>query len=84
MEIRQGFRSVPSRPIALAMAVLAVVALVLTAWFVLGAGGSAVNAGNDRQLINVQRTTQYCNDPFSPHDAVCPTSGDPYSPHDPS
>src|SRR6184192_73418 len=35
MEIRENFRTVPSRPIAVALALLAVLALALTTWYVL-------------------------------------------------
>jgi hypothetical protein len=83
VETRAAFRSVPSRPIALALAVLAVLALALTAWSVLGAGGPAVNRVNDRPVVKMERTPQYCGDPYSVHDAICAPSSDPYSPRDP-
>jgi hypothetical protein len=38
MEIRQTLRTVPSRPIVLVLSILAVLALAVTAWSVLGAG----------------------------------------------
>lgn len=79
MEIRQGFRTVPSRPIALVLAALAVLALALTAWFVLGTG--ARSSVNDRTFVtNVH--PQVCGDPYSPNDQVCKPVRDAYSPHD--
>jgi len=81
MEIREGFRRVPSRPIALAMAVLAVVALALTVWFVLGSNSQVRSTGNDRTLLT-NTVQQRCGDAFSPHDPVCRPAADPYSPHD--
>ena len=79
MEIREGFRTVPSRPIALVLAALAVVALALTVWFVLGT--SARSTVNDRTFAPTVHP-QACGDPYSPHDSVCNPTGDPYSPHD--
>ena len=38
MEIRQNLRSVPSRSVVLVIAILAVLALAVTAWSVLAAG----------------------------------------------
>lgn len=83
MESRATFRSVPSRPIALALAVLAVLALALTTWSVLGAGSHPVSTVNDRPVVKMQRTPGYCGDTYSPHDSICPTTADPYSPRDP-
>lgn len=83
MEIRQNLRTVPSRPIALALVVLAVLALALTGWYVLGTpehrGSSpVVQAPRPNQLpLNCS------NDPYSPHDPICTPYHDPYSPHDP-
>jgi hypothetical protein len=83
MESQATFRNVPSRPIALALALLAAVALALTVWFVVGDRGAVVNGVDDRPIVKMERTPQYCGDPYSPHDAICPTPGDPYSPRDP-
>jgi len=81
MEIRRGFRTVPSRPIALALAVLAVLALALTTWYVFGVSVQTRGIANDRTLVtNVQ--PQVCGDAYSPHDPVCGPKTDPYSPHD--
>ena len=84
MESRATLRSAPSRPIAVALALLAVLALALTAWFVFGLGAhNAPSLANDRPVVKVQRMPQCGTDAFSPHDAVCPAPRDPYSPHDP-
>jgi hypothetical protein len=80
LEIRQNVRTVPSGPIAIIIAALAVLALALTAWFVLGT--SARSTVNDRTFVtNVH--PQVCGDTYSPHDPVCKPSRDSYSPHDP-
>lgn len=79
LEIRQSFRTVPSRPIALVMAALAVIALALTAWFVLGA--NARGTVNNRTFVPSVHS-QVCGDPYSPNDPVCKSTSDPYSPHD--
>jgi len=79
VEIREGFRTVPSRPIALVLAALAVVALALTVWFVLGTG--VRSTVNDRTFTPTVQS-QACGDPYSPHDSVCKPASDPYSPHD--
>lgn len=81
MEIRQGFRSVPSRPIAVVLALLAVLALALTTWFVFSVSGPSSSIGNDR--INYTRDAPQSCDPNSPRDPICEPAGDPYSPHDP-
>jgi len=80
VEIRESFRTVPSRPIALALAVLAVLALALTSWYVFGVVQTR-GIANDRTLVtNVH--PQVCGDTYSPHDPVCGPKTDPYSPHD--
>ena len=80
METRESFRTVPSRPIALALALLAVLALTLTSWYVFGVVQTR-GIANDRTLVtNVQ--PQVCGDAYSPHDPVCGPKTDPYSPHD--
>ena len=38
MEIRQNLRTVPSRPVVVVIAILAVLALAVTAWYALAAG----------------------------------------------
>lgn len=78
MEIRQTVRTIPSRPIALVLAALAVLALALTTWFVLGTG--ARGTVNDRTFVTVN--PQACGDPYSPNDPLCQPVRDPYSPHD--
>ena len=45
MEIRQGAQSVPTRPIVLLMAVLSVLALALTGWYVLTSGAPHRSVG---------------------------------------
>ncbi|TMG07793.1 MAG: hypothetical protein E6I06_09235 [Chloroflexi bacterium] len=81
METRESFRTVPSRPIALALALLAVLALALTTWFVFGVSNQTRGIANDRTLVtNVH--PQVCGDTYSPHDPVCGPKTDPYSPHD--
>src|SRR6266566_6605836 len=83
METRENFRTVPSRPIALALALLAVLALALTTWFVFGVSNQTRGIANDRTLVtNVH--PQVCRDTYSPHDPVCGPKTDPYSPHDQS
>ena len=83
MEIRQNFRTVPSRPIALALAVLAVLALALTAWYVFD---TRVQKGSP-DLVQAPRPNHLplncSNDAYSPHDPICTPYHDPYSPHDP-
>ena len=79
MEIRESFCTVPSRPIALVLAALAVVALALTVWFVLSTG--VRSTVNDRTFTPTAQS-QACGDPYSPHDSVCKPASDPYSPHD--
>ena len=79
MEIRENFRTVPTRPIALVLAALAVVALALTVWFVLGTG--VRSTVNDRTFTPTVQP-QACGDAYSPHDSVCKPASDPYSPHD--
>ena len=79
MEIRENFRTVPSRPIAVALALLAVLALALTTWYVLGTG--VRGTANDRTFGPTVHS-QACGDPYSPHDSVCKPASDPYSPHD--
>ena len=79
MEIRQGFQRVPSRPIALAMAALAVIALALTTWFVF-AGAQARPSGSDRTFVT-SVAPERCGDPFSPQDPVCGGTAGAYSPH---
>jgi hypothetical protein len=80
METRESFRTVPSRPIALALAVLAVLALALTSWYVFGVVQTR-GIANDRTLVtNVH--PQVCGDAYSPHDPMCGPTTDPYSPHD--
>jgi hypothetical protein len=66
VEIRQGAQSVPTRPIVFLMAVLAVLALALTGWYVLtnsaphrSVGGPTVTTtlgpdANDRNLQILQ------------------------------
>jgi hypothetical protein len=83
MEIRQSLRTVPSRPVALAMAVLAVLALALTAWFVLGTRAQSTSQGTTRAPVTNQLTLDCSNDPYSPRDPICVPYHDPYSPHDP-
>jgi len=81
VEIRESFRTAPSRPIALVLALLAVLALALTAWFVFGLSGQTRSFGNDRTLVT-NGAPQHCGDAYSPQDPVCGQSTDPYSPHD--
>ncbi len=83
MEIRQNLRTLPSRPIALGLAVLAVLALVLTAWFALGTRAQSTSSA----VPVVHRVNQLpldcAGDPYSPRDSICKPYDDPYSPHDP-
>jgi hypothetical protein len=70
VEIRQGAQSVPTRPIVLLMAVLSVLALALTGWYVLtssaphrSGGGPTVSTtlgpdANDRNLEILQARGQ--------------------------
>ena len=82
LEIREGFRTVPSRPIAVVLALLAVLALALTTWFVFSVSGPSRSIGNDR-TNNTRVGPQSC-DPYSPRDPVCQVTGDPFSPRDPA
>ena len=61
------------------MAALAVIALALTAWFVLGA--NARGTVNNRTFVPSVHS-QVCGDPYSPNDPMCKSTSDPYSPHD--
>ncbi|HSS60203.1 MAG TPA: hypothetical protein VLK30_01960 [Candidatus Limnocylindrales bacterium] len=83
MEIRGTIRTIPSRPIALLLATLAVLALALTSWYVLGsqARGGATRA-QEAPMTN-QLPLNCSSDPYSPHDPICQPYHDPYSPHDP-
>lgn len=82
MEIRGAVRTLPSRPIALAMAVLAVVALALTGWYVLGS--RALSSPVRERAPQVNQLPLDCkDDPYSPHDPICTPYHDPSSPHDP-
>jgi hypothetical protein len=70
VEIRQGAQSVPTRPIVLLMAVLSVLALALTGWYVLTSGAPHRSVGgptistalgpdaNDRNLQILQARGQ--------------------------
>jgi len=55
IEIRQGFRTVPSRPIAVVLALLAVLALALTTWYVFSVSVPSRSLGNDRTNITTIR-----------------------------
>jgi hypothetical protein len=79
LEIRQGFRNLPSRPIALAMAALAVIALALTTWFVF-AGAQPRPTGSDRTFVN-SAAPERCGVPYSPSDPICSGTVGAYSPH---
>ena len=83
MEIRGTVRTLPSRPIALAMAVLAVLALALTAWYALGSRAQSVSPAVQRAPFTNHLPLDCKNDPYSPHDPICTPYHDPYSPHDP-
>jgi hypothetical protein len=82
MEIRGTLRTVPSRPIALVMAVLAALALALTGWYALGPRAQSSPAVHIAPTTN-QLPLDCKNDPNSPHDPICTPYHDPYSPHDP-
>ncbi len=82
LEIRQGFRTVPSRPIAVVLALLAVLALALTTWYVFSASVPGRSLGNDR--TNITTVNPQSCDPYSPRDPVCQLAGDPFSPRDPA
>lgn len=83
MEIRQNLRTVPSRPIAVVLAALAVLALALTGWYVF----ATQEHGRSSPLVQAplpNRLPLNCsNDAYSPHDPICTPYHDPYSPHDP-
>jgi hypothetical protein len=83
LEIRGTIRTLPSRSITLVMAALAVLALALTAWYVLGfhAQGGSTRI-QDAPMTN-QLPLNCSSDPYSPHDPICQPYHDPYSPHDP-
>jgi hypothetical protein len=83
LEIRGTVRTVPSRPIALALAALAVLALALTVWYVLGTHVQSSSVGVDRAPLTNQLPLNCSNDPYSPRDPICQPYHDPYSPHDP-
>ena len=51
MEIRQNLRTVPSRPVVFVIAILAVLALAVTAWSVL-ASGSRTPAGSGQTVTS--------------------------------
>jgi len=51
LEIRQNLRSVPSRPVVLVIAILAVLALALTAWSVLATGAGSHNGTGTGQSV---------------------------------
>ena len=82
MEIRQHLLRVPTRPIALLVACLSVLALALAAWYLLTAGTASVASVSS---LPVGSCTSYGPDPYSPSDPICAkttTGRDPYSPRD--
>jgi len=83
MEIRRTLRTVPSRPIALALAMLAVLALALTTWYVLGTQAQGGTTQVKQAPLTNHLPLNCSNDPYSPHDPICQPYHDPYSPHDP-
>lgn len=83
MEIRQSLATGPSRAIAVVAAGLALLALVLTAWFTLGTRVSVSSSPIERAPMTNQLPLDCKNDPYSPHDPICQPYHDPYSPHDP-
>ena len=83
MEIRQSLRTVPSRPIALALAALAVLALALTSWYTFGTRVQSSSPAGVKAPMTNQLPLNCKNDPYSPHDPICTPYHDPYSPHDP-
>jgi len=83
MEIRGRTRAVPSRPIVLAMAALAVLALALTSWYMLSARVQNSGLGVQQGPLTNQLPLDCRNDPYSPRDPSCQPNHDPYSPHDP-
>ena len=83
METRQNLRTIPSRPIALAIAVLAALALALTAWYTFGLRTPTNAAPFQRAPMPNQLPLNCKDDPYSPHDPICTPYHDPYSPHDP-
>ena len=84
MEIRQSLKTVPSRPIAVLLAVLAVLALALTTWYTLGTRTPSASPAVQQAPRTNQLPLDCKSDPYSPHDPVCVPYHDPYSPHDPS
>lgn len=85
METQGTLRSTPSRPIALAIAGLAVLALALTGWSVFGS--AQTTSGSPASVQQAPRPNHLpldCDsDPYSPHDPICTPYHDPFSPHDP-
>jgi hypothetical protein len=83
VETRQSIRTAPTRPIALAIAALSVLALALTSWYVFGSRAQSGSPG----FVQVPRSNHLplncSNDPYSPQDPICTPYHDPYSPHDP-
>ena len=83
MEIRQPLQRVPTHPIVLVIAGVILLAVTMTAWYVLA------RSHPTQALVNAGPTvtcTSSGPDPYSPHDAVCvpkTNAPDPYSPHDP-
>ena len=75
MEIRQELRRVPTRPIVLLMAFLAVLALALTGWYTLGSRpathpGAVITSsfpGPDANDRNEQIQKSHENDPEATH-----------------
>lgn len=48
MEIRQSVQRVPTRPIALVMAILSLVAVALTTWYALASGPASQHPATER------------------------------------
>jgi hypothetical protein len=91
LDTRQQARILPTRPIVFVMALLAVLALALTAWYSLGSSANRVQSvAPDRTYANggPYDNRVHGTDPYSPRDPIeqpqaTPGNTDPYSPHDP-
>lgn len=87
METRKTVATVPTGPIAFALAVLAVLALGLAAWYTL-ASGASLNSGASQTVIGggAYESRGHGTDAYSPRDPMAAqkpaANSDPYSPHD--
>lgn len=84
MDTRQSLRTATTRPIAIALALLAALALALTAWYALGTRTQTTSPAMPVVHLSNQLPLDCKGDPNSARDPICQPYHDPYSPHDPA